>query len=738
MTADVHRMGQGQTPLFARARYPNQADAEDELTFRKDEILQVLEKDYKGQVDWWLCRLGENVGMVPANYLEIFHPHSPKPASNTTSSSTSIQKEKEDISEKADYDIPKSQSKGRANSANRTTPPNTALLNPAPHELDPRYADYDFPRRATPGPSSEDIYDLPPPEDNDYDFPPVEISSADPHPSEDRPPSSKSYLSTNTSNRVSSASVSSTNQIYDIPPASPSAIYDTPPLDAFGDSPGSRRGSGEVMDVTSMYENEAEEFLSKSKTDIDRKFDDLWQCVYGNNAYWGSEMKMRRKETLQRTLTAAKDLDNILLSLVAFGKGVHMALESSNMKDANFKKKYLAANAILVNKKKDILSKIELLEADEKDVPVTATVKSLLEGARTIPQAVQAFVILVQANRTILFKSSVKSVDELLPVLTKSEVKNRPLPELPEARRSKRLDSGSDYADISMESEDNTHQMSSNYSDNTLGANSRRRNPQDILPPLPFATLRKAPKKKASPSPMPNSYDGDDYDDIDGAATGVPESQPPPLPPRTDNYLSPSTSKSRHPLARQSSGSSDGSGSPMRSRSPDVSSNYNPYGRPNGMRRSNSPPSIQPLRQEDKELLARYCQQMELLVPGLKDAIQTFLESIRNSESPKEFVIKSKLSVVAAYKLVYIADSLHQKLLHNDIKATVASSSNQLTDTIKSLVTETKTAALQYPSVAPLDKMKESLKALFPACLDLVSAVKNPPQFWCDVRDAHY
>ena len=666
--------------------------------------------------------------MVPANYLEIFHPHSPK----TLSSSSVQSKEKED-SEKADYDIPKSQIRVRSNStSNRVTPPVT--LNPAPHELDPRYADYDFPRRATPGPSGEDIYDLPPSEDNDYDFPPVEISTADPHPSgvvDERPPSSKSYLSTNTSNRISSASVGSANQIYDIPPTSPSAIYDTPPIDAFGEGPGSRRGSGEGMDVTTMYENEAEEFLSKSKSDIDRKFDDLWQCVYGNNAYWGSEMKTRRKETLQRTVKAAKDLDDTLLSLVAFGKGVHIALENSNMKDANFKKKYLAANTILVNKKKEVLSKIDLLEADDKDVPVTATVKSLLEGARTIPQAVQAFVILVQANRTILFKSSVKTVDELLPVLTKSEVKNRPLPELPETRRSKRLDSGSDYADIAMEAE-----SSSNYPttpDNSLGGNNRRRNPQDILPPLPFATLRKASKK--NPPPPPPVTDGDDYDDIDGAATGLPEAPPPPLPPRSDNYLSPAASKNRHPLARQSSGSSDGSSSPMRSRSPDVSTNNNPYGRPNGLRRSNSPPSLQPLRQEDKDLLTRYCQQMELLIPGLKDAIQTFLESIRNSESPKEFVLKSKLSVVAAYKLVYIADSLHQKLLHNDIKATVASSSNQLTDTIKSLVTETKTAALQYPSVAPIDKMKESLKSLFPACLDLVSAVKNPPQFWCDVRD---
>jgi hypothetical protein len=364
-----------------------------------------------------------------------------------------------------------------------------------------------------------------------------------------------------------------------------------------------------------------------------------------------------------------------------------------------------------------------LVDADEKDVPITATVKSLLEGARTIPQAVQALILLVQVNKAVLFKTSIKSEDSL-PVLTKSEVKNRPLPDIPDARNT-RLSSAGDYADISAEGDIDVTESSS--SKNTLDTStSRRRNPQDTLPPLPFATLKKPKQKKPLPPPIAAN---DDYDDIDGLPTNY-NIPPPPIPARTDNQrtenhlnVSPNNSlRTRNHYTRQSSGSNHsnssdgGTCSPRRSRSPD------PYGIRLINGGSDSP--SQPLKHEDKELLTRYGQQMELLVPGLKDAIESFTECVKNNEPPKEFVSKSKLAVVAAYKLVYIADSLYQKLLHNDIKARIVASSNQLTDTIKSLVNDTKTAALQYPSVGSVQKMRESLKKLFPAALDLLTSVK--------------
>lgn len=724
--------GFSQPPLFARARYPNQADTPDELTFRKDEILQVLQKDFNGQVDWWLCRLGKSVGMVPANYLEIFHPHAPKTDPYGTHQK---EKEKEKIDdEKADYAVPKSQPKSA-----QVAPANFVHTGGIPrHELETKYADYDIPRGTPVSRDSEDdMYDRPPrdetddPTNRDYDLPPVEVT-ADPYDIYDRPPSNKSSLS----NRVSAASLGS-SQIYDVPPTSPSAIYDVPPSDMFHPSlphegRNSRRSSGDGMDLSNMYENEAEDFLKKNRSELDKEFEGLWQCVYGNNAYWGSDNKVRRRETLQRTITAAKDFDRCLLSLVEFGKGLTIALENSNTKDANFKRKCLAANTILVNKRQEVLSKIDILvEADEKDVPITATVKSLLEGARTIPQAVQAFVILVQANKAILFKSATLKAEETLPVLTKSEVKNRPLPELPQTRP--RMINSADLSDADYDFADDPPSTSQTQELNT--GISRKRNPNDDLPPLPFATLRK-PSWKKGKNP-PTNTEGGDYDDIDGSSHIV----PPPIPLRTDNnHLSVGNSsgtiKSRNQISRQSSSSnhsnnSDGTSSPRRSCSPErAQRSGSPYGNgidghTNGMiERSGSPP--QPLKQEDRELLIRYSQQMELLRPGLKEAIEIFLESIKNSDTPKEFVTKSKLAVVAAYKLVYIADALYQKLLHNDIKAGVVSSSNQLVETIKALVSETKTAALQYPSKLSMERMSECLRKLFPAALDLINFVKSP------------
>ena len=743
--------------MFARARYANQAEAEDELTFRKDEILQVLQKDFNGQVDWWLCRLGKNVGMVPANYLEIFHPHAPK--SDTILSA----KEKQDEEKMdTDYDVPKSKSSTLSSSSqiHQSTVHAVQVDSRNFAEYDSRYADYDFPRgsvtaarRPVSHECEEDIYDLPPrEEDPDYDLPPVEISISSEqqqvHPElHERPPSSNKSLS----NRYSTGSGS---QIYDIPPTSPSALYDLPPPDLFQpatqEGRSSRPNSGEGMDLSKMYENEAEEFLKKYSSEIEKKFDTFWQCVYGTNAYWGSDNKVRRKETLSRTVSSAKDFNDSLTAIVDFGKGVATALEISNTKDVNFKRKFLAANAILMSKSHEIVSKIDVLvDADEKDVPITATVKMLLETARVVPQAVQAFVILVQANKAILFKSSAKQEQELLPVLTKNEVKNRPLPDLPESksRSSNRLDStgGDDYADINIETvtSHSPTPANPNPATNQTGyeTTGRRRNPNDTLPPLPslpFATLKKPNKKDKAPPPT--TTDGDDYDDIDGDRYVPPP--PPPIPPRTDNYLSVasttgsnSTSGStgiynRNHLVRQSSGSNHsnssdgGTSSPRRSRSPDRSYN-SPYGtRVNSLNRSDSP--SQPLKHEDRELLTRYGQQMDLLIPGLKDAMETFIASIRNSEGPSLFVTKSKLAVIAAYKLVYIADSLYQKLLHNDIKANINVCCNQLTDTIKSLVSETKTAALQYPNVGSLERMHESLRKLFPAALDLVTSVKNP------------
>ena len=60
--------------LLARATYDNHADAPDELSIRKGDIVTVIEKDIDGLVGWWLCLLHGQQGIVPGNRLQVIDP----------------------------------------------------------------------------------------------------------------------------------------------------------------------------------------------------------------------------------------------------------------------------------------------------------------------------------------------------------------------------------------------------------------------------------------------------------------------------------------------------------------------------------------------------------------------------------------------------------------------------------------------------------------------------------------
>ncbi len=686
-------------------------------------------------MDWWLCELRGKVGMVPANYFEIFHDHDSQPL----------------------YDTPKS-----ARTTPRTTPTPTRFMSSP--QGDPDGPLYDFPPELNLDTGEGE---------RDYDMPPVEGPSAD----YDRPPSSNrsSVKSSNLSlklDRLSGASGSSnaSASLYDVPPDL-SDVYNFPkstPAKAFEDEV--NHATLVTMDVSSMYDDEAEERLSNYRQDIQATYEHLFQNVYGPDAYWGSDNKPQRLGTLQRTVMATRKFDRALTVLLEFGKGAMRSLESSF--DTNFKKKYVSAFRGLLEKRGEILSKQDTLSSEMESI--TATVKSLLEVARTVPSAVTEFTVLVQANKALLFK--VRSPDESLPVLTKNEVKSRPLPDLPAPRSGNitRESDSYDYALIPGSSTPTSKQpekANGNVSngraspaedscplESSLDYGTRKRNPNDDLPPLPYATIprpAKGHKKPQSPqttpirprSPVITSRtdlivggrrspslrlraDQNDFDNIDAHFGPAPiRSNRPSTGSGASRGASPLHKVRRQSLGSASNSSDDANSSGGGSGFRRVNSSElleSPYGRPaipNGhSSRSSSP---QPLRQEDRELLQRFTKQMDLIVPSLRESVDVFLDCIKESEPPKDFVTKSKLAVVAAYKLVYIADALSQKIYHTDTKSAIVLSSNHLTDAIKELVSDTKTAALQYPSVIALEKMGESLRKLFPVALDLVNSVKT-------------
>ncbi|KAL4613671.1 breast cancer anti-estrogen resistance protein 1-like isoform X3 [Arapaima gigas] len=57
--------------MLAKALYDNMAESPDELSFRKGDILTVLERDTQGLDGWWLCSLHGRQGIVPGNRLKV-------------------------------------------------------------------------------------------------------------------------------------------------------------------------------------------------------------------------------------------------------------------------------------------------------------------------------------------------------------------------------------------------------------------------------------------------------------------------------------------------------------------------------------------------------------------------------------------------------------------------------------------------------------------------------------------
>lgn len=724
--------------LLARARYNNVAESTDELSFRQGDIVTVVKKDFNKQVDWWLCELRGKVGMVPANYFEVFHNH-----------------------DSSEYDIPRPSSKasrildvqGRAS----LSPQGSVPLPSVSHNRPLSTEDTDSP-----------IYDLPPPDaevtDRDYDLPPAENNLA--FDTYDRPPSSSqgsplgsTRSSMKSMNRISTtSSIASSTGIYDLPP-DPMDVYDFPkpsqPAKGFEEDE-KQVNILQGIDIGSLMDDEAEDMLRSYCQVITVTYDALFNAVYGPEAYWGTDYKTKRLATLKTTTTAARHFDKAVFILLQFGKGVVNKLEQ--VSDMNFKKKYSNAFRSLLHNRNDILGKLEALNTETESI--TGTVKSLLEIARTIPRAVTEFTVLVQANKSILFRTTNKSSNSL-PVLTKSEVKSRPLPELPQPLTTNTEMQEGDYA-IPVEGEEtqvSAVPMPKLSNETDLDYNitlNRRRKPNDTLPPLPYATLprsggKTSPVKQKSPVhggglssysnvPQPHTSPtttskrpviqniGDDYDEIDKTRErSIVLTSRPSLGSNSSRGPSP-THHLR--IRRQGSLSSCSSSDDLNHslghrRANSMELLDGPYGRPNGCHHQRQISSPQPLKMEERLLLDRFAKQFDLIIPGLRDSIDLLLDCLRENEPPKDFVTKSKMTVVAAYKLVYVADALSQKIVHTETKTAINATSNELTESIKNLVSATKTAALQYPSVIALDKMGGNIKDVYPCALDLINSVKS-------------
>jgi len=111
------------------------------------------------------------------------------------------------------------------------------------------------------------------------------------------------------------------------------------------------------------------------------------------------------------------------------------------------------------------------------------------------------------------------------------------------------------------------------------------------------------------------------------------------------------------------------------------------------------------LHQNDRQLLSYYSNQVEFHSSSIVIAMDQFFNCIESGQPPMVFIAHCKLVILAAHKLVYVGDTLHRNILNEDVRNKIMTCANDLCDTLKTTVTATKNAALQFPAVTYMQDM---------------------------------
>ncbi|XP_009891262.1 PREDICTED: breast cancer anti-estrogen resistance protein 1 [Charadrius vociferus] len=114
----------------------------------------------------------------------------------------------------------------------------------------------------------------------------------------------------------------------------------------------------------------------------------------------------------------------------------------------------------------------------------------------------------------------------------------------------------------------------------------------------------------------------------------------------------------------------------------------------------------------DRQLLLFYLEQCEANLTTLTNAVDAFLTAVSTNQPPKIFVAHSKFVILSAHKLVFIGDTLSRQAKAQDVQHKVMHYSNLLCEMLKEIVVTTKAAALHYPSPTASKDMVERVKDL--------------------------
>ncbi|XP_022092181.1 breast cancer anti-estrogen resistance protein 1-like isoform X2 [Acanthaster planci] len=780
-----------QPHVLARALYDNAAEAPDELSFRKGDIVTVLEQNTSGLEGWWLCCLNGRQGIAPGNRLKILagmyeSPHSPPPSQTAQKIKTPMRVGQSyiydspggfrapGVSRQDDYDVPPIRGKGYNTqnlgyqtvpgaSRNATThqtsvqetydvPPNLqSSKSPSPSEMSDAASAllqkksvnelYDLPKMQEQ--TQQEVYDtLPASKDPKlpmeiYDSPPVKGKIVDSPPKSpvevyDVPSSLQAgqsggavKLPASPERSISSnghpAQNSNSLELYDTLPGQkyPADVYDVPPAhEVSAKRPSIQIEAKELYDSPSSAPSQGlYDSPPKTKISVQHSADHLYDIP----------PQVTRDQPLSGRASPVHrgSLDNIngKMSLLSMTRLTRSAENLDEMSGG-------------WNSELDITSAMELL-SEKQQVLETAVaylmsyvsstwrhqsnleprIHEIKSACKQLNVALEEF--LEFADRCVA--GAARHSEELWPgKLSKSAqtmreshasmVKSHAALDEMNWQVSKLVykpgsSAANDLDQIALSARsvsDDMKRFVSLVQENatTLFRPSLSRNlsnPQDRPLPIPPA-MSSSSGNRLSPdkeSPAKGAIQSRPLPQVPpGGAPASAQPDDPNLPPNKEAIADYGYLTKKDPLIDKQIIVTDPG--------------------------AKQPSVLQP---NDKQILAFYVNDVESLVNTMTSAIDLFFTCIEANQPPKVFVAHSKHIILIGHKLVFIGDTLHHNLQHPEVRTRIIRCSDALCECLNSAVNTTKTAALQYPAVGPLQEMVDRITDAANSTQDLKAAI---------------
>ncbi|XP_053203685.1 probable myosin light chain kinase DDB_G0279831 [Panonychus citri] len=108
------------------------------------------------------------------------------------------------------------------------------------------------------------------------------------------------------------------------------------------------------------------------------------------------------------------------------------------------------------------------------------------------------------------------------------------------------------------------------------------------------------------------------------------------------------------------------------------------------------------------KLLSYYCPLLEEHNQNLRNSVNALISAINTKQLPNVLISLSKLVIIAGQQMISIGDTINRNV-SGEMSCYIAKCSNSLCQSLKNLITNTKTAASLYPSSSALQDLLDSI-----------------------------